>query len=69
MNVPIYPKPRFLTRIKPYPESKPERVEPFPLQEQFSGSLPVSSGRPAAEILAEHLVESDPTSTSPVFIP
>jgi hypothetical protein len=69
MAISMLPKPHFLTRTKPCPDGKPECVEPFHLQEEFTGPLPVWSGRPAAELLAERLAESDPASPSPVFIP
>jgi hypothetical protein len=69
MNMQILSKPRFLTRVKPQMLVKPERLEPFPLQEQFTGPVPLRSERPAAEILVERLAESGPNSAPPVFIP
>jgi hypothetical protein len=69
MNMQILFSPRFLTRTKPQLVVKPERLEPFPFQEQFTGPLPLCCERPVAEILAERLAESDPANPSPVFIP
>jgi hypothetical protein len=69
MNMQIHFIPRFLTRAKPQLVVKPERLEPFAVQEQFTGPVPLRCERPAAAILAERLAESDPASPSPVFIP
>ena len=69
MDAQVQPKPRLLTRTRRRRASKPERVEAIPMQEQFTGPLPVGAGRPAAELLAERLAESNPAGTSPVFIP
>jgi hypothetical protein len=60
---------RFLTHTKHPADPKPERLETFQLQEQFSGAIPLRTERPAAELLAERLAESDPSSACPVFIP
>ena len=69
MNIQFFPKLRSFTPIKHQAELRPEQVELFPLQEQYSGLLPLSYERPVAEILAERLAEADPASMSPVFIP
>ena len=69
MNMQILPTPRFLTRTKPQRVVKPESLEPLPLQEQFTGPVPLRRERPVAEILAERLAESNPASTPLVFIP
>jgi hypothetical protein len=69
MTVKVLPKPGFLTLKKHPADPKPERLETSQLQEQFSGAIPLRTERPAAELLAERLAESDPDSASPVFIP
>jgi hypothetical protein len=69
MNVQLILKPRFLTRTKHQSAVNPKHPEPFPLQEQFIGPVPLRRERPAGEILAECLSESDPASPSPVFVP
>jgi hypothetical protein len=69
MTVKVLPKPGFLTLKKHPAHSKQERLETFQLQEQFSGAIPLRTERPAAELLAERLAESDPASACPVFIP
>jgi hypothetical protein len=69
MDKQIFPNPRLLTRAKPQSVVKPERLEPFAVQEQFTGPVPLCCERPVTEILAERLAESDPASPSPAFIP
>jgi len=69
MSMQIFSKPRFLTRAKPPLVVKPERLESFPLQEQFTGPVVLRGERPAAEILAERLAESGPACIPPIFVP
>jgi hypothetical protein len=69
MNMQFLSIPHRLSRTKPQVAVKPERLEPFPLQEQFTGPAPLRGERPAAEILAERLAESGPDGLSPLFIP
>jgi hypothetical protein len=69
MNVQIYPKPRLMPSLKVPEDLKREHGETITMQEQFTGPLPLRCERPAAEILAERLTESDPANPSPVFIP
>ena len=69
MTVKALHKSRFLTRKNHLADRKRERREPFQLQEQYSGAIPLRTERPAAELLAERLAEFDPDSACPVFIP
>jgi hypothetical protein len=69
MNVQAILKLHFLTRNVPSANLTPGPDEAFQLQEQFSGPVPLRAERPAAECLAERLVESNPAGTCPVFIP
>ena len=48
---------------------KPQDVPVVCLQEQFTGPIPARRERPMAEILAERLVEADPSRPVPVFVP
>jgi hypothetical protein len=65
----VNPKQRFPTQKEPPVEPKPERIDAFHLQEQFSGAVPLRTERPAAELLVERLIEACPPGASPVFIP
>jgi hypothetical protein len=69
MSMPILSNPHLLTRAKSQSVVKPECLESFPFQEQFTGPIPLRLERPAAEILAGRLAESGPDGTPPVFIP
>ena len=69
MTVQAYPKPRLLSRPKPRANLRPECVETVQLQEQFTGPLPLRNERPAAELLAERLVESGASGPVQLFIP
>ncbi len=53
MTVKALHKSRFLTRKNHLADRKRERREPFQLQEQYSGAIPLRTERPAAELLAE----------------
>jgi hypothetical protein len=54
----------------PFPaDLKREHGETIDMQEQFTGPLPLRCERPANEILAERMAESDSASQSLVFIP
>jgi hypothetical protein len=69
MNVQIYPKLHFKTLLRSRENLTREHGETLPMQEQFSGSIPLRGERPAADILAERLAEHDPANAAPLFIP
>ncbi len=69
MTTQIISKSPFMTSRQFLEHLKQEHGETITMQEQFTGPVPLRRERPAAEILAERLAESDPASPSPVFVP
>jgi len=69
MTVSVLPEIGFMTPMQHDAAAKPQSAQAACLQEQFTGPVPVRSERPMAEILAERLAETNPTSPCPVFIP
>jgi hypothetical protein len=69
MTVQADPNPRVFHRTKPRAKRQPLHVQAVPLQEQFTGPLPLRDERPAADVLTECQAGADPASPAIVFIP
>ena len=69
MTVQADPNPRVFHPTKPRPKRQPPLVQAVPLQEQFTGPLPLRDERPAAHVLAECQAGADPDSPATGFIP